>query len=123
MRTLLLLRHAKSSWDDPQLDDHERPLTKRGARDAARIGDYIAEGELTPDLVLCSDAVRAKATLTLVVSRLASGAPRIIYDRTLYLAEPSAILARLAKADASAHRVMIVVRRDSKLTCALWRHS
>jgi phosphohistidine phosphatase len=108
MLTLLLLRHAKSSWDDPQLDDHDRPLAKRGVRDAARIGSYIMEHDLTPDLVLCSDAVRTRATLTLVLSRLGTATPLIAYDRALYLAEPAGILGRIAEVDASSSRVMVI---------------
>lgn len=108
MRTLLLLRHAKSGWDDPQLGDHERPLAKRGARDAARIGDYLAKHDLVPDLVLCSDAVRTRATLTIVLSRVEGAAPRIVYDRRLYLAEPDAIVAALAEVDAATDRVMVI---------------
>jgi phosphohistidine phosphatase len=108
MRTLLLLRHAKSSWGEPQMDDHERPLAKRGVRDAARIGSYIVEHDLVPDLVLCSDAVRTRATLTIVLSRLEAAAPRIAYDRALYLAEPAGILGRLAQVDASERRVMVI---------------
>ena len=62
MKTLLVLRHAKSSWNDPALDDHERPLNKRGRRDAPRMGALVREYGLIPDLVISSDAVRARLT-------------------------------------------------------------
>ena len=62
MKTLLVLRHAKSSWNDPALDDHERPLNKRGRRDAPRMGVLVREYGLIPDLIICSDAVRARVT-------------------------------------------------------------
>ncbi|WP_425091656.1 SixA phosphatase family protein [Tropicimonas sp. S265A] len=62
MKTLLVLRHAKSSWTDPGRDDHERPLNARGRRGAAAIGAWIAEEGLLPDQVLCSDAVRTQET-------------------------------------------------------------
>lgn len=61
-RTLVLLRHAKSSWDDPDLDDHERPLAERGRRDATAAGRLLAERRIRPDLVLCSDAERTRQT-------------------------------------------------------------
>jgi phosphohistidine phosphatase len=62
MKTLLVLRHAKSSWSDPALDDHERPLNKRGRRDAPRMGELVREYGLIPDVVISSDAVRARLT-------------------------------------------------------------
>ncbi|MDJ0994645.1 MAG: histidine phosphatase family protein [Dinoroseobacter sp.] len=62
MKTLLVLRHAKSSWSDPSRDDHERTLNARGRRGAAAIGIWIAESELLPDQVLCSDSTRTQET-------------------------------------------------------------
>jgi len=62
MKTLLVLRHAKSSWDDSALDDHERPLNQRGRRDAPRMGKLMREYGLIPDVVISSDAVRARLT-------------------------------------------------------------
>lgn len=92
MRTLILLRHAKSSWDDPELDDHERPLNRRGTKDAPRMGEAMAALGLAPDVVLCSDAVRTRATLTLVLSVLGRHPPRVSIEPRLYLAEPAAIM-------------------------------
>ena len=62
MKTLLLMRHAKSSWDQPELPDHERPLNKRGLRDAPRMGKLLLENKLTPELILSSSAKRARDT-------------------------------------------------------------
>ena len=62
MKTLLLLRHAKSSWDEPAIPDHDRPLAKRGKKDAPRMGRLLQEKGLQPDLVLCSTAKRARKT-------------------------------------------------------------
>lgn len=62
MKTLLLMRHAKSSWSDDRLTDHERPLNGRGERDAPRMGRFLAEQDLIPDLIITSTAVRAKQT-------------------------------------------------------------
>lgn len=70
MKRLLLLRHAKSSRTNPSLADHERPLTKRGEKDARRIGAYLQHEGLFPDQVLCSTAVRALRTWEEVAGEL-----------------------------------------------------
>lgn len=62
MKTLLLLRHAKSSWKEPDMDDHDRPLNKRGKRDAPRMGELLKEEALLPDLIVSSSARRARKT-------------------------------------------------------------
>jgi phosphohistidine phosphatase SixA len=62
MKTLLVLRHAKSSWNDTALDDHERPLNKRGRRHGPRMGSLVCELGLTPDVIISSTAVRARLT-------------------------------------------------------------
>ena len=108
MLTLSILRHAKSSWDDPELGDHERPLNKRGANDAPRIGAYMAEHGMLPDTVLCSTAVRARATLALVLSELGRIKPSIAYEDGLYLAEPEALLARLTLVDKGVRHALLV---------------
>ena len=64
-RTLTLIRHAKSSWNDPSLTDLERPLNKRGIGDAPKVGAALAEAGLGFDRILCSDARRAQQTLSL----------------------------------------------------------
>ncbi len=66
MKTLLFLRHAKSSWKDITLVDHKRPLNKRGKKDAPIMGDYLKNNKLTPDLIISSTAKRAKDTSKLV---------------------------------------------------------
>ena len=63
MLSMLLLRHAKSSWDDPALADFDRPLAPRGEEAALRMGAYMAAHDLLPDLILCSTAQRARQTL------------------------------------------------------------
>ena len=62
MKILLLLRHAKSSWNNPELADINRPLNKRGKRDAPRLGMLLREQDLVPDIILTSPAVRARKT-------------------------------------------------------------
>jgi len=60
---IIIMRHAKSSWDFPNLSDHDRPLNKRGLRDAPRIADELVKREWNPDLILVSSSVRTKQTL------------------------------------------------------------
>ena len=66
MKTLLILRHAKSSWNYPELSDYDRPLNRRGKRDAPRMGKFLREQELTPDRILTSSAKRARRTASKV---------------------------------------------------------
>ena len=77
---LLLLRHAKSSWDEPSLADHERPLAKRGRKAAARVGEYLRAADLTPDLVVCSTARRTRQTW----KRLALEGPEVRLEDAMY---------------------------------------
>src|SRR5687768_9096046 len=92
VKTLLVLRHAKSSWDDAALDDHERPLNARGERDAPRIGQLAREEGLVPELIVSSDAVRARLTAAAMAD--ATGG-RILLDPRLYHASAKDILAAL----------------------------
>src|SRR3954470_18822585 len=66
MKTLYLLRHAKSSWDDSSLKDFERPLNERGSKAAPRMGGYLRKQKIKPDVVISSPALRAKQTTTMV---------------------------------------------------------
>jgi phosphohistidine phosphatase len=108
MKTLLILRHAKSSWDDASLDDRDRPLNARGRRDAPRIGELLHDEQLIPDVIITSDAVRAHSTADAVAA--ASGYQRDLeVEPLLYHAAPEDILAVLQSvADADARSVMIV---------------
>ena len=107
MKTLLVLRHAKSSRNDPALDDHERPLNKRGQRDAPRIGELVREYGLIPDVVISSDAVRARLTAE-AVAEAARYAGEILLDPHLYMACPADILSLLPMVRENAETVMIV---------------
>ena len=107
MKTLLVLRHAKSSRNDPALDDHERPLNKRGQRDAPRMGELVREYGLIPDVVISSDAVRARLTAE-AVAEAARYAGEILLDPHLYMACPADILSLLPMVRENAETVMIV---------------
>jgi phosphohistidine phosphatase len=104
---LWLLRHAKSAWDQPGLDDHDRPLSPRGERDAERIRRYLDGEVVDPALVLCSSATRARRTLELVAPAL-RGDPDIRIEPELYTFDASVLIARLRAIGATARSVMLV---------------
>lgn len=106
MRQLLLLRHAKSSWDDPRLADYDRPLDTEGHQDADRMRAAILGLGYQPDLVLISSARRTRETF----ERLEPlpGAPRIEKTTELYLASPRQILEQLAEVPAETGSVLVI---------------
>ncbi|MBM3482271.1 MAG: histidine phosphatase family protein [Alphaproteobacteria bacterium] len=106
-KELLLLRHAKSSRDEPGLADIDRPLNGRGRKDAVRVGRLMAERGLVPDLALCSPAVRTRETLALVEEGLGRTLNSRI-DAVIYMAEPRALLALLRSLTGEIERVMVV---------------
>ena len=91
MKTLLVLRHAKSSWEQPGLDDHARPLNARGERDAPRMGRLVRAEGLTPDLIISSDAARARATAE-AMAEAARYPGTILLEPRLYHADTAEIL-------------------------------
>ena len=107
MKTLLILRHAKSSWKDARLADHDRPLNLRGKEDAPRMGALLADEGLIPDLILSSTAKRAKTTSEAAAE--ASGYDgEIFYSRDLYHADPEAYIYALRVQPSSYESVMVV---------------
>jgi phosphohistidine phosphatase len=95
MLTLILLRHAKSSWDDAAMSDFKRPLAKRGKKAAPAVGAALAKLGLRPDLILCSGAERSRQTLALVLPEFGAQSPPIVYDDKLYMALPDGLLTGL----------------------------
>jgi phosphohistidine phosphatase len=84
MKTLHLLRHAKSSWKDPMLSDIDRPLKKRGRRDARLMASAMLESGWRPQAVFCSTALRARQTITEVLETVGVQAAGVVYSRELY---------------------------------------
>jgi phosphohistidine phosphatase len=107
MKTLLVLRHAKSSWREAELADHDRPLNKRGKRDAPRMGELMRAEGLLPDLILTSSARRALTTAELVAE--ASGFDGDIQvSRDLYAAGPEEFIDALCVLPDELDTVMVV---------------
>lgn len=108
MKTLLLLRHAKSSWKDEGLADHDRPLNKRGKKAAPLMGQLLRREGLLPDLVLSSTAVRARRTAEEALAAAAYEGPLELLDE-LYLASPGTLLDVAARVPAeSVGRLLLV---------------
>jgi phosphohistidine phosphatase len=104
-RRLYLLRHAKSSWDDPALADHDRPLGPRGLRAGELLAEHVRRAGIAPQLVLCSTAVRTRETLALLKL---GGDPDVVYERGLYAASEDVLLERLRAVDDGVATVLLV---------------
>ena len=102
-----MLRHAKSSWDDPTLADHDRPLSQRGRRSAQLLADHFSRAGIRPELVLCSSAVRARQTLT-PISAAMGLEDRIQVDSGLFGATAEQLLARVRAIDRSVTSVLVI---------------
>lgn len=108
MKTLYLLRHAKSSRTDTALPDRERPLEPRGERDATKMGRRWSQRHVKPDLILSSPAARALATAQIVAQGLEYKAQQITVDDRLYAATEDALMAVIEALDDTLDRVMLV---------------
>jgi phosphohistidine phosphatase len=105
VKRLALVRHAKSSWADPDLDDHDRPLNGRGRRAAVLVGHHLRESGLVPDLVLCSSAVRARETLRRFVLPPDTA---VSIEDPLYGAGATALIARLQSVPDAVGSVLVL---------------
>ena len=106
MKMLHLLRHAKSSAKD-DVEDHERPLSRRGRATARQIGEHLPAKLGAVDLVLCSSARRTRETLDLVLAEF-SPCPRIVIEDGLYLASPERLARRLRRLEPRAANVLLI---------------
>jgi phosphohistidine phosphatase len=107
VKVLYLLRHAKSSWEDPEVRDHDRPLTPRGKRAAAAIGHHLNGQGTQPALVLSSSARRARETLK-PLQKVFSGEVEVHVEPGLYAASASELLGRLRSVPEPVPSVMLV---------------
>jgi phosphohistidine phosphatase len=107
MKTLLLLRHAKSSWKKSDMPDHERPLNKRGKKEAPKVGAYLKDNGLVPDLILTSTARRAHATADAVAEASGFEGEVELYQ-DLYMSDTASYLDILRCMPDNANRVLVV---------------
>jgi phosphohistidine phosphatase len=113
MKTLLILRHAKSSWADPGLADHDRPLNARGKRDAPRMGQLLKDQGLVPDLIVSSTAKRARKTAAKVAEACGYDG-EIAFSSHLYHAYPEDYVSVLREVG-DTHRSVLVVGHNPGL--------
>jgi phosphohistidine phosphatase len=107
MKTLLLLRHAKSSWKDSTLSDHDRPLNGRGKRAAELVRRFLEKKNLRLGLVLSSSSVRTRETVEIILEG-AVPAPEICYDDALYLATAAKLLESVSRLEGDWDQVLLV---------------
>lgn len=113
MKTLYLMRHGKSAWDDPSLDDHDRPLAPRGKKAARLVGHHLKDSWLKDNgarigLVLCSTAVRAADTADRLLEVMDAPDIPVERERGLYLCGARVLLERLRDAPDSVSSLMLV---------------
>lgn len=113
-RRLFLLRHAKSSWDEPGLSDHDRPLAARGRRAATLIGEHLLAEQVAPALVLCSSAQRARQTLDLVRPE-----GRVEIEPELYRASATELMDRLRRVPDDIEETLLIGHNPAIHTLAL----
>ena len=115
VKTLFLIRHAKSSWDAPALPDKDRPLSDRGRRDAPKMGKRLAKRDVKPDLVLSSPARRALTTAEIIAKKLDYKRKNIVVDDRLYAGAAQGLLDVIHKLGDKLERVMLF-GHDPELT-------
>jgi len=107
LKKLLLLRHAKSSWDNAALADFDRPLNERGLRAAPLVGRFMRERKLRPDLIICSPAERARETASLVIEAAGLDAP-LRFDERIYDATSTRLAEIVSQIEDAAGEALLV---------------
>lgn len=108
MKTLYLLRHAKSSWEDASLSDHERPLNKRGLRDIPRMGQWLKAKIEPPQLILCSDATRTQQTIEPLMQLWPLKEEQLKIESRLYHASTATLWELVHEVSSKVDRLMLV---------------
>ena len=118
MKTLILVRHAKSSWDYPNLSDFDRPLNGRGKRDAPGMGRYLAEQGIHADLIVSSPANRAITTARVIQEHQGRPKPAMVEERSLYHASASTILRVVQSQPEGVNSLMVFGHNPGFTDCA-----
>ena len=113
MKQLTLIRHAKSSWDDPGADDIDRVLNKRGMRDAPRMGTWLAEQGIKPDQVWCSNAQRTRDTLSKLRQAWELSDDLILIRGDMYLCNANEIISKLSELPEDINDLVIIGHNPS----------
>ncbi len=108
MKILYLVRHAKSSWKYPTLDDFERPLNKRGRKNAPLMGKILKKLDAKPDLIISSPAARASMTARIISDQMNYPLEKIRYDESVYAASENELLHIIAEIDDQVTKAMLI---------------
>ena len=108
MKQIYVLRHAKSSWNNINLSDFDRPLSKRGISDAVKLGKYISYNNIRVSLVICSNAERTKNTFDLIANDLNFSTKKAIYTDNLYFGEHNKIIEFIKNLDDKYQSILII---------------
>lgn len=114
-RQLYIIRHAKSDWDNPFLNDFDRPLNKRGEKSAPFMGNVLQKAHIHPDLILSSPAVRARMTAIEIAKKVGYDSELIVYNEHLYAADCTAI-ERVLQSLPSTHKTVFLIGHNPGLT-------
>lgn len=118
MKTLYLIRHAKSDWSDESLSDFDRPLNKRGSKDAPLMGSILLKSGICPDLILSSPALRAKSTATVFAQALSYPLDAIRYDHLLYASDVETILSLIRDVPPSVNTLFVFGHNPEITECS-----
>ena len=118
MKRLTLVRHAKSDWSSPGQDDWDRPLNRRGQRDAPEMARRLRSRRLKPDRMLSSPAVRALSTAAVMARELKLDAAKLQQDERLYLADPEDLLEVIRELGGEAKHLMVFGHNPGLTECA-----
>jgi phosphohistidine phosphatase len=118
VRTLYLLRHLKSSWDDPALPDRDRPLAPRGRRAGRKLARHLRASGAAPELVLCSPSVRTRETLEAILPAL--GDPEVRFPPELYAAAEEELLDAVRGVEADIGSVLVIAHNPGLQDLTLW---
>lgn len=118
MKTLFLLRHAKSSWDHSIVRDVDRPLNDRGRKAAKRMGAFMEKEGLTPDYILCSPSVRTSQTLDLLLPNF-SRTPEAEFPESLYHGGPEGLMSAIKSAPAESNRLLVIAHNPGMQALAM----
>jgi phosphohistidine phosphatase len=114
-RTLVVIRHAKSSWDDPTQSDFDRPLNSRGEHDAPMMGKHLKSRNILPDLVISSPAKRARQTARRIAAAIGYDKEQIAYIEQLYHCEPPVFEDVIAKLGTE-HATVFIISHNPGIT-------
>ena len=108
MKHLYLLRHAKSSWDDPSLNDYERPLSKRGEHNCNKIETFLSQKKIIPDISYVSSARRTVDTFNLVLGKTLKTGSKVVFSKKLYLCDEIYLFGLIKKTENNYSNILIV---------------